>query len=577
MRELNDMKVPMEGNHQKGQGQKCELSTVSFNVDAKVSELVDLLEGQLSGQTTISVKTMNELMRQNVDGVKLEVLNEVKGPHKEKAEALGMILCQGVKRMIEFGGYEMAIMVAINFDIVEFQRSRQATHNMIESELRLEQGYGDDSVVEEPSRGEVDDTVTCLVFDKKKALLQEREERASKRASRSGRSEGERSKGGSDIELEDVNKLIEEFREEVKVAEIRKYKIAKEKFAKFVSKEKASKRKSKELLEQQGVAQLMLSRLSGYLAVMNLIVNKIKEYVRHIPEILSTVSMLVRLVGTNEMITNPYETSNLSGLVQNMMLKYFQPSFMTFQSSLLEALALKIEPVVLRSNPLKIVQDVGRIVSVWETLKFWEFMTPDMFFTTVLINALPEGTTRSSVILETARHLALLAKERAEFPEDVDPKDMSTFKFVTEYLALINVSQTKKDGGAVVATVTKDAWKSRYTKAPGSESAALAERKSEGNPPEAKFYKREVLAKENVVVTLPETGKSCGYTATKVMCGHCTHSPNCWTKACYRCGYYGHTVRICRQDPSVFTKEKAGAMMASLHGDYGAMADRRED
>lgn len=555
--------------------------SVGVNVEARHAQLVELLECQLVGQTLATIKTKNELMRINVDGVKMESLDEVKSAGKGKAEVQGMLLCQNVRRMIGFGGLELEIMLETNFDVVAMQLERQAKFNMYE-QCKLETSELVDEVVTKPSREDMDDTINLAVLEKRHDLKRERSEFLTNRRSTRGSAAASGAESESEMERAEAHKSIEaavsELKDEVTMREIRKYKNAVLEYELKLEKVRVAKRKNKLSVEEQTVEQLMLSILSGYVSVINIIVNKIKEYVRHFPDILSAVSMLVRLKGTSITISNPYESSNLSGLVQNMMSKYFKPSFVTFQQSLLEALSLRITEQGLKDDPVKIVQDVGRIISMWETLKFWDFMTPDMFFTTVLLNALPEGKDRSSVVMEIARHLAALARERGEGPHVANLQDMTTFNYVSEYLEMLKESQTKKVGGGQVQRRpwTGGSHPNRNNRVGDGEMAALAE----GTTVAAgQMYKREVLPAEKVVIAHPVTQKPFLYCATRAVCKNCSHTPVCWGKSCFKCGFFGHTEKICHQDPSVYIK-RSGAEKperGAVARDYGAMADREEE
>ena len=129
---------------------------------------------------------------------------------------------------------------------------------------------------------------------------------------------------------------------------------------------------------------------------------------------------------------------------------------------------------------------VGRVVSRWEVLNYWDFMTPDMFFTTVLINALPEGETRTQVILETATYLARRTHEREERGTGVvDPKDISTYHYVSEYMELVKTSPAKKAvgaaGGATSAAGAPRSMLWKFKKQQdGTEMAAVAAEGSGG-------------------------------------------------------------------------------------------------
>lgn len=555
------------------------VSTVGLDLDGKQAQLVELLEEQLVGQTLATIKTKNELMRQNVEGVKMEAPtpDEVKSPGKAKTEAMGMLLCMNVKRMIAFGGEELSIMLEINFDVVAFQLERQSRFNKLDSDYKEASELLEETITM-PTREAMLEAINDLVAEKRYELKGIRDSLIAERRSKRNKSENAESETESDklaAQLAmDTN--LKEYAEDVDVKERRNYKIAMLAYEARLEEVKRAKKGQKLLLNEQNIEQLMVSRLSGYISIINCIVNKIKEYVRHVPDILSTVSMLVRLKGTPFTISNPYETSNLSGLLQNMLTRYFQPSFVTFQQSLMEALGLRITEQGLRDDPVKIVQDVGRIISTWETLKFWKFMTPDMFFTTVLLNALPEGKERSTVVMEIVRHLSALARERGDSQVQVDLQDMSTFNFVSDYMEMVKVSRVKKvaQGGPGRAPFVPGAGNRHQNR--GSEMAALAEG-TVVTVADNKLYRKEVLPGERVVVSHPVSNKPFSYCATRVACKNCTHSPVCFAKSCHKCGLYGHTEKICRQDPSVFVPRKTPDLAAVAEvRDYGSMADSED-
>lgn len=555
------------------------VSTVGLDLDGKQAQLVELLEEQLVGQTLATIKTKNELMRQNVEGVKMEAPtpDEVKSPGKAKTEAMGMLLCMNVKRMIAFGGEELSIMLEINFDVVAFQLERQSRFNKLDSDYKEASELLEETITM-PTREEMLEAINDLVAEKRCELKGIRDSLIAERRSKRNKGENAESETESDklaAQLAmDTN--LKEYTEDVDVKERRNYKIAMLAYEARLGEVKRAKKGQKLLLNEQNIEQLMVSRLSGYISIINCIVNKIKEYVRHVPDILSTVSMLVRLKGTPFTISNPYETSNLSGLLQNMLTRYFQPSFVTFQQSLMEALGLRITEQGLRDDPVKIVQDVGRIISTWETLKFWKFMTPDMFFTTVLLNALPEGKERSTVVMEIVRHLSALARERGDSQVQVDLQDMSTFNFVSDYMEMVKVSRVKKvaQGGPGRAPFVPGAGNRHQNR--GSEMAALAEG-TVVTVADNKLYRKEVLPGERVIVSHPVSNKPFSYCATRVACKNCTHSPVCFAKSCHKCGLYGHTEKICRQDPSVFVPRKTPDLAAVADvRDYGSMADSED-
>jgi len=149
--------------------------SVGIVIEERQATLVDLLESQLVGQTVASIKTKNELMRINVEGVKMTSLDEVKSGGKGKSEVLGMLLCQDVRRMVDFGGTELSIMIEIDFDVVAFQEDRQKKFNRHE-DAKKETSELAEEVVVKPSREDMEDTIHLAVLEKRYSLKKERSE-----------------------------------------------------------------------------------------------------------------------------------------------------------------------------------------------------------------------------------------------------------------------------------------------------------------------------------------------------------------------------------------------------------------
>jgi len=252
------------------------ISTLGFDVDAKRAQLIELLEVQLVGQSLATIKTKNELMRLNVDGVKLEKPGEVKSPGKAKLDAMGMMLCQSVKRMIDFGGYELTLMLEIDFDVVAFQCERQVKFNRLDSDHKLNAELLEDTL-REPCSKKRDDEIVYLSLEKKSELKSIRASIVAERRSR--RTRGESAESENEAELAAAQKQMEytlqEYTEEVRFREMGKFRVAMLAYEKRLEEVKVAKRGQKQLVDEQLVEQLMLARLSGYIAVINSIVNKI--------------------------------------------------------------------------------------------------------------------------------------------------------------------------------------------------------------------------------------------------------------------------------------------------------------
>lgn len=209
------------------QGMESSIS-IACNVEARQAQLIELLERQIVGQTELAIKTKNELMRMNVNGVKMEAIDEVKGSGKGKSDVLGMLLCQNVKRMLEFGGLELELMLETNFDVITFHDERKKKFNQFD-QIKTETAELVDEIVTKPSREEMEDTIKLAGLEKRGTLRRERADALSTRRALRKSSSDTSVQSESELERKDaLNKIEEAVREEideVSMREIRKYKI----------------------------------------------------------------------------------------------------------------------------------------------------------------------------------------------------------------------------------------------------------------------------------------------------------------------------------------------------------------
>jgi hypothetical protein len=59
-------------------------------------------------------------------------------------------------------------------------------------------------------------------------------------------------------------------------------------------------------------------------------------------------------------------------------------------NDLLNVISLSIDENTAKSEPMKATHKVEQTFAVWETMKYWHFMTKDIFWSGILLNTSPK-------------------------------------------------------------------------------------------------------------------------------------------------------------------------------------------
>ena len=115
---------------------------------------------------------------------------------------------------------------------------------------------------------------------------------------------------------------------------------------------------------------------------------------------------------------------------------------MTFNNHLLDAMGFHLSEAETKSSPLKAVAEVQKMMYTWETRDLWAQMSPDYFFSAVLLRSLyPFAPIRQSLLLETPQKF-LRQQSTATAPISSSTDKYPLFTFAATYIQNIDGSRT---------------------------------------------------------------------------------------------------------------------------------------
>jgi len=219
-----------------------------------------------------------------------------------------------------------------------------------------------------------------------------------------------------------------------------------------------------------------------------------------------------------------------------------------FTVNLIEAVSYTLTEEETKNNPRKIVQDVEKLYSRWETRNLWTHMTIDHFFTALIIKGIhPKDTLRRDVIHEVTKW----AEEHKD--SNMPSSDMGLFRHTSKFI------HSEQDNRELTAYQTGANKLSKFPKVEASNAYNLTPTEDAAG----KRFSSEVLKSKNIKCFNSRRNKV-PYVAVKTVaqiCGNCypdpvdtsktACKPKCFSQKCSKCHYYGHLVSQCMQSHTV--------------------------
>lgn len=327
-------------------------------------------------------------------------------------------------------------------------------------------------------------------------------------------------------------------------------------------KEKIRKRDVEKLRANKVIGKftILLTLLEGIRAAISTITSKIKAAVKDHEKVKQKLGCMVTLRATGESIANPLDNSNLSGLCEILKSEYAEASLVRFNTDLQQTMKLGISMDEMLKNPTKAVQKSDEMVATWQSMDYWNYMTPDIFFTNILLNSLPASSFQRECVTEVQKYLEAKnsygdsREDSSVVTATAAVKGFPVYNFLRQYIKRCENSGNhgKQAAGAAAGNRNFRSTPFSVTNRYGNvETAALS----------GVEYATEIGRDKQMMCKDVQTGKEYVYTATKELCAKCyargahpgdKHFPVCFVGVCNLCGLYGHRKQNCAQAQSTY-------------------------
>ena len=178
--------------------------------------------------------------------------------------------------------------------------------------------------------------------------------------------------------------------------------------------------------------------LEAFLAAERQIVSLIqKAVVSHCISLKAILQGTAHLPFNGKEISNPWDSQNLSGIACLIHERFHKRSFVSFNNHLLDAMGFNLSEADTRQAHMKAVTTVQQMIFHWDSRNLWTQMSPDYFWTAVLLRSLhPSVPIRQDLLNEVQKFL------RQQQSASADPKP----SLITPTLPLFNCACTYLTG-----------------------------------------------------------------------------------------------------------------------------------
>lgn len=315
---------------------------------------------------------------------------------------------------------------------------------------------------------------------------------------------------------------------------------------------------------------VIVTILEGVRSAMTTIVNKIKASVAagH-DRVKAKLCGMIKVEKTGELIVNPFETNNLSGIYHILRVEYYTATLVQFNRDFSDLLRNPFSTEELIKDPIKATLQVDKKVAEWMLMNYSKFMTVDVFMVNILLSYLPPSPFKDRCVVAVTEYI----QGREENLQDTyatlivsGVDSMPIYQFLVDFMKVQHNSVGYLQFGANHSRgKNPQNPRNNTSTAAGYESAYGASELTASPFPEH-LYQSEITPDRKIMCADTDTGRIVLYTATKDMCAVChgkstgakveAHSPRCYRKMCYKCHLFGHKNVDCRQHSSTYVKQQ---------------------
>jgi hypothetical protein len=269
--------------------------------------------------------------------------------------------------------------------------------------------------------------------------------------------------------------------------------------------------------------------------------------------ILSKLRGFATVRATGEVIVNPIDKNNLTGIMEILFHNYAELTFINTANAIMSTMSYTATINDSDNKPGQIATKVENMLADWEQHRLFDKLDKNLFWSVIAIKSInPQSSMHDKTL--TALNSYLLTKRAGD-----EREDMSTFRFITTYL---NQQQQ------IVNDQHKSRPKFENYKAgktnDGTERAASAS-VSTTIPSTNQTYVGEVVKSDNVLFTHRKLKKNLPYIAVRTkpqLCSKCFPAENpdnptnpcakkCYAGQCAKCQYWGHSPFYCKHSKDI--------------------------
>lgn len=343
----------------------------------------------------------------------------------------------------------------------------------------------------------------------------------------------------------------------------------------------------REAQQNRNRAQILEMVLKAFEAASRKIVTKIKDAVQTRYPTLSTILKgSVILPINSETIHNPWDENHLPGIGRILYDRFRKPSFVYFNNALIDAMNFTLSAYDTKHDPMKAVQEVQRHLYQWQSRSLWEQMSPDLFWTAILLRGLHPGVPLRHEVLQEVNKFIRQSEDNPSSSASTIMKStsgsMPYFNFTVDHIQLIHDNRkfesTTKPAAQTTPTAGGSDSKSGQSSTPKpfqkygqqqqkptdrvelAAAATSAEKELETiyNTP-GKYFK-DAVPKSQLIFFQHPSKKTIPYYAVPKLFDICTKcytadgkastnqcTPPCYNRQCTKCHHYGHAQHWCLQ------------------------------
>lgn len=520
-------------------------------------EVITKLFEYSTGFTSSSIKNLGETKNNALDNIRvLSTIHE-----KDTHETVGHALYNDVQAMITVMGIEFRQVVDANVDLETTRRAAVSKRQLADQTIN-DNRYIAERILIPPDDAFYARKVEMLKLEATRQLKEEAFNEA-RIKTRSTRLDADSLQSDADI----LQAKIQQRHEDIDVSSFRAHCDERDQYKQEVLQRNHAKERviiAEAESQRQLVFELYLSILYD---TSNKIVAKVTAATTKHLTIQDYLKSTVTLPdGDSEtVVINPLQSKHLPGIVKLLYEKFHKRNFIQFTQSLIDVLSWSLNDQDTRSNPMKGVNAVQAMVHDWQRRDLFKQLTPDMFFSAILLKGLAPGT---SIRRELNREIVTMfeKQEQLSFSEQQQQANqMTIFRHSTEFIRRecemyrLNAKDSSKSTTNSFNSKFKASTNSPQKSSGNLENAAAAS--IDVTKPQERF--NGPVSKSQQVVVYDDKGKSHWYVAQRSptdICPKCYPASGqatspcakpCFRVKCTKCNYYGHKDKNCLQTFSI--------------------------